>query len=566
MVIQRFKKQWRQYTPRRRRILLIGGGIMMLIVLLQLVYPADRALPFARLQGEPVGWMSRSEIEQKLLREYAPITVTTTIHDKKAVTRLPQTGITIDNDKTTGGLTAYPWYLRLIPLSIVVSGAVTNQSVVAGVDDERFAEYASERMRECEIAPKNAAVMLKDNEIVLDPAKDGQDCSQKSIRDQLLALPLTKQGVTTRIQTTAKKPKRSDKAVESVLQEARTVANRTITITVAGKNYVVDKAVLASWLVFPEDPATKKLTVGVDDDGIVKYLETIQKDVYIAPGTTTITTQDGIETGRVVGASGQGIDATKTTAAIKQQVLSDSGTVGASLTVLPPKLAYTRSYSKTPEGLQALIQDITRDKGDMAISVRKLGDSGVSVNGDKQYHPASTYKLVIAYSVLKRIDSGQFSWGQASSGGQTVSQCFDTMIVDSDNACAEWFGSTIGWSTLTNEAKALGMSNTVLNKPFVSTANDMALFLQKLESNQLGVSEPSRARLIDAMQRQVYRKGIPAGVGVPVADKVGFLDGLLHDAAIVYSPSGVYVLVIYSSGSSWGQIADAAGQIQAQLQ
>jgi beta-lactamase class A len=140
------------------------------------------------------------------------------------------------------------------------------------------------------------------------------------------------------------------------------------------------------------------------------------------------------------------------------------------------------------------------------------------------------------------------------------------MIVNSDNACAEWFGQGIGWNTITNEARAIGASRTTLSRPFISTTNDMALFLQKLESNQLGLSEPSRARLLDAMKRQVFRKGIPTGTGVVVADKVGFLEGYLHDAAIVYSPSGVYVLVIYSNGSSWNAIADAARQIHAQLQ
>lgn len=70
------------------------------------------------------------------------------------------------------------------------------------------------------------------------------------------------------------------------------------------------------------------------------------------------------------------------------------------------------------------------------------------------------------------------------------------------------------------------------------------------------------------MKRQIFRKGIPAGVGVPVADKVGFIpdEGLYHDSAIVYAPSGVYVLVIYTQGSNWAAIADAAKQIHAQLQ
>jgi hypothetical protein len=41
-----------------------------------------------------------------------------------------------------------------------------------------------------------------------------------------------------------------------------------------------------------------------------------------------------------------------------------------------------------------------------------------------------------------------------------------------------------------------------------------------------------------------------------VADKVGFMDGLLHDAAIVYGPNGTYVLAVMTDGSSWATIAD----------
>lgn len=113
----------------------------------------------------------------------------------------------------------------------------------------------------------------------------------------------------------------------------------------------------------------------------------------------------------------------------------------------------------------------------------------------------------------------------------------------------------------------MGASRTSFTKTttFLTTTNDLALLLQKLESNQLGLSENSRSRLLNAMSRQRYRQGIPAGVGVAVADKVGFLDTKLHDAAIVYAPSGVYVLVVMSEGSSWTAIADVASQVNKQM-
>jgi beta-lactamase class A len=554
------------WCGRHRRIVWFAAIVLVVILLVQIFYPNDRALPFARLNGEQVSGSSHQDIASKLQREYGNVTLTTVIRKTTKKTPLTETGIVTDNDRIIAGLSDYPWYLRILPFSSLIKGALTNQEVVTKTDAVRFSVFASERSKECFVAPKNAGVVVKDGEVQLDPAVDGQACSEKSLRDQLTAPQLQEGGITVKVRTTAVKPARSDRDVQPLLQEAKAIAEHKLTLVVAGKTYPIDKPTLASWLAFPEDPKTKQPTVGLNDEAVKAYLATIQKDIYISPGTTVITTHDGIETGRVPGRSGQGIDMAATLETIRKQVLADSGTVTATLAAIPPTLSYNRSYSKTPEGLQALVNDIVKDKGDFAISVRKLGDSGVHANGDKQYHPASTYKLFVAYSVLKRVDDGRMSLGQTTSGGQTLAQCLDNMIVNSDNACAEWFGTAISWNTLTSEARALGASRTTLSRPFVSTPNDQALFLQKLESNQLGLTEPSRARLLDAMKRQVYRKGIPAGVGVAVADKVGFLEGYLHDSAIVYAPSGVYILVIYSNGSSWAAIADAAKQIHAQLQ
>jgi len=564
--LSRVVRSVRSWCRRHPRATWTVGGTLLVVVVAQLVYPSDRALPFSRLGGDSVGVSLHQDIARKLVADYGHVVIATKIRTTQVRTPIAESGLVTDNKQILSGLSDYAWYWRIIPLSALVKGALTDQPVVTTTDDARFSMYWTERSKECSVAPKNAGVVVKDGEVQLDPAKDGQTCSQDSLKQQLIGPPLTKDGLNVTVRTTAVKPERSDKAVQPLLSEARAIAEHKLTLVIAEKNYAIDKPTLASWLAFPEDPGTKKISVGLNDEAVKAYLNTVQKDVYIAPGTTVITTRDSIETGRVTGRSGRGIDQGPTVEAIRKQVLAGSGTVTATLAALPPNLSYNRSYSKTPEGLQALINDLVKDKGDFAISVRKLGDSGVHANGNKQYHPASTYKLFVAYSVLKRVDIGQMSLGQTTSGGQTLAQCLDNMIVNSDNACAEWFGQAIGWSTLTSEARAIGASSTTLSKPFVSTPNDMALFLQKLESNQLGLTEPSRARLLDAMKRQVYRKGIPAGVGVSVADKVGFLDGLLHDAAIVYSPSGVYVLVIYSNGSSWAQIADAARQIQAQLQ
>lgn len=101
------------------------------------------------------------------------------------------------------------------------------------------------------------------------------------------------------------------------------------------------------------------------------------------------------------------------------------------------------------------------------------------------------------------------------------------------------------------------------NNGIETTSADLALLLAQLQTGQILTQQSSRDRLIDDMKRNIYRGGIPAGINSVVADKVGFLDGFLNDAAIVYSPTGTYVLVILTDGSSWPTIADFAGKIEA---
>jgi len=87
--------------------------------------------------------------------------------------------------------------------------------------------------------------------------------------------------------------------------------------------------------------------------------------------------------------------------------------------------------------------------------------------------------------------------------------------------------------------------------------------LSLLETGQILSQQSSRDVWIASMKKNVYRQGIPKGIpSAVVADKVGFLDAWLHDASIVYSPKGTYVLVIMTESSSWANIADLAGQIE----
>jgi beta-lactamase class A len=205
--------------------------------------------------------------------------------------------------------------------------------------------------------------------------------------------------------------------------------------------------------------------------------------------------------------------------------------------------------------------------GVYGVSMIELGGKNrrASYNDNRIFTTASTYKLFVAYSTLKRIEAGKWHWTDQINGGRDLAKCFDDMIVKSDNECAKALLLKIGFQTITNEAHSIGATHTSFmgNDGIKTTPADLATVLAQLQTGQILNQQSSRTTWINAMKRNVYRQGIPKGINATVADKVGFLDGLLHDAAIVYSPTGTYVLIIMTDGSSWGNIADLTSKIEA---
>ena len=223
------------------------------------------------------------------------------------------------------------------------------------------------------------------------------------------------------------------------------------------------------------------------------------------------------------------------------------------------------------EKLMTAYAELAEEYADQNVAIMMIDpnnpDNDFELNADKVYTAASTYKLYVAYSMLLSVEKGESSWSLLLND-TTLATCFDRMIVQSDNYCPEAWLDRHLYSVTTAEARDVGAVSTCLGCTggMKTTARDLANFLVKIYNGEI-LSSSSRDRLIDTMKRQVYRDGIPAGVGDDgiVADKVGFLDGLRHDAAIVYSDRGDYILVIMTGGNRWSVIADIAEKIHTAL-
>ena len=183
----------------------------------------------------------------------------------------------------------------------------------------------------------------------------------------------------------------------------------------------------------------------------------------------------------------------------------------------------------------------------------------VAVNADKQFTSASTYKLFVAYSMFEAVNDGTWDWNDSLLGTRTLSQCFDDMIIESDNECSEKWLEQVGPDTVHEQILDLGLTSTNVEwSAMRTTASDLAHFLREVVLGD-ALSAKDLKRLTTAMETQEFREGIPTGLPFAVVwDKVGFLDQYLHDAAVVKSDKGDMILVILTAGGSWETIADVA--------
>ena len=121
------------------------------------------------------------------------------------------------------------------------------------------------------------------------------------------------------------------------------------------------------------------------------------------------------------------------------------------------------------------------------------------------------------------------------------------MIQLSENDPAEDLHEHLGFEAVNARAARMGMDDTSLSPlaPYVTTADDVAAFFTRLHAGRV-VSPEADAAMLETLLGQQRADRIPAGLpeGTEIAHKTGRLDLFSHDAGIVQSPAGPFVLVL----------------------
>lgn len=246
--------------------------------------------------------------------------------------------------------------------------------------------------------------------------------------------------------------------------------------------------------------------------------------------------------------------------------------------------------------------------GKVAIWAKNLSTgTTVGIDADQPVQTASVIKLPIMIEAFHQAKSGRLNLSQRTkltkenqvigSGvlqfmdpglEPTVKDVITLMMIESDNTATNMVIDLVGIRAVNQRAAAMGLKNTYLYKKVFkapdltdgpipadqkkfglgkTTAREMGAAMASIEQCEVG--EPQLCRtMIGIMKNQQYRNMVPhyletqdtSEQGSFVADKVGALDDVRNDVALVYTKAGPIVISAFTwdnKDTSWLMENDA---------
>ncbi len=138
-----------------------------------------------------------------------------------------------------------------------------------------------------------------------------------------------------------------------------------------------------------------------------------------------------------------------------------------------------------------------------------------------------------------------------------IDDLIEVMVTQSDNTAANMLIEYLGFDPLNNYFKQLGLNNTNLARKMMdfrsrkagienfTSARDLAYLLEEIYNNRL-VNRDFSQKCLEILKRQKIRDRIPAKLpfNTLVAHKTGLERGVCHDAGIVFTPGGDFIVCV----------------------
>jgi beta-lactamase class A len=235
--------------------------------------------------------------------------------------------------------------------------------------------------------------------------------------------------------------------------------------------------------------------------------------------------------------------------------------------VAPPGPTGSKPLTTSPELVDLVHKRMGELRGIFGVAIKNLETGeGVLMNADRAFPSASLFKLTVMWEAYRQHEAGRLNFNDVlvvtDSAARldlgtlevpvgtpvTVGWALDRMITRSDNTMATLLAEKVGWPNVNNTMQELGLRETRQVSDRLTTSPRDLLHLLELLALGRGPSTSASTEMVQLLLDQKVNDRLPAQLprDVPVAHKTGNLDGVVHDAGIVYSPNAAYVIVLLS--------------------
>ena len=547
------------FLKKHRKKIIIGFvSVAVVTTVVQIFWPKDVMLPLSFVGSENISFKNIDSVSDTIKNKISSskIVLKTENGTKIEVSGESLTKISSINKESLEKQTDYPFTWRFLPFSFIGFRANIDNAELT-YETEKLDHFSEEKSADLTKQPENAIFKVDGDKVSIESSKIGATVEASAVENSLKnsaisvlegqELVVDSKKVEPEIQTDdyTKLKDLAEKAISKNIYFMLPIGNRI-------DKFATTAEERASLLDVKKDE-NGNYSLTLKEDEMSKVFSALEEKIKKEPGVTIVKTINGSEVGRTQGISGQGLDFDDFKSQLSGKLFEDDGEqIDLKIKIIQPTVRYDRQFTNSNEGLQSYLNEVTNGKK-ITVSVQQLSGNywSASSGGDTRMTSASTYKLYIAQYIMNKIDNGQLSWDS------NMDACFNSMIIRSANDCAENWINTYGRSNINSYLTSLGYGSVFSNSGAAAstTANDLKNMLTNLYFGD-NFSAGNAQKLKDLMSSQVYRQGIPSGTSSVVSDKVGFLDGVLNDAGIVYHPQGNYVIVVMTEGESWAKIAE----------
>jgi hypothetical protein len=262
----------------------IGLAVFAAVLeIVQLAYPSGRLLPFATVQGQRIGGSSVAAAKAELDKRYAGASLTVKTDAKEFTVPLADAGVAVDTAKSARDAASYPLWQRILPFSLLVTGALRDTPMQVTYDDSKLSILSARVEAEGHSDAVNASITVKRGKAALVPSIPTKAYPAAAVSTAVKSGGFNPRTVV-KVQPKTTPAPLTDPEAEAMLAGVQKMIDPDLVFTLQGKDIKPDRQTRGSWLTFAADAKAERLEIGLNNDAISKYLESIQGDAYKAPG------------------------------------------------------------------------------------------------------------------------------------------------------------------------------------------------------------------------------------------------------------------------------------------